>query len=834
MSTGSSSRKLTGLARRPLVGVAACFILGIIAHDRVGVWPGIWLPLAALCAAASLATRRWERTGSILLALGIFFAGIVGGQLTHDYFSPHEIGLYAGPSPRLVRVELRIEEDPRLLAGQDHARTAALPKQLFTATALRIGHTTGWAPCDGTVRVRLYKPHPRLAAGQTVRALGFLSAPQPPANPGQYDWAEHFRLQRVLANFSVAEVENVQILTQGRFSLLRWLRQRVRTALAQGFSPERSTDHALLRALVLGDGDPELREVQDAFIRTGTSHHLSISGMHVAVLGGFVYLLCRLLFFPPRHSAWIGMGFVVLYGLVTVPSPPVVRSVLLCLAFGIGILAGRRLDAIQLLAASVLAMLIWQPLDLYNAGFQLSFGTVLGLMTLSPLLMGWITRKHPLEAAAPLQPPRTLLDQLNRATRHHMRMALSAGLVAWAVSLPLIAWHFNQLNPWAILASILLALPVFAAMVGGLLKIILTMLLPGMAGVWAVLATGPVIVMRQMVQLLAQLPGSDVALPAPPIWLIVLYYALLILPLIPMENLHLGRFKRWSSIAAVLLVLIFPLSGLAGGESAGQSLRLTLLSVGAGQCGVLELPGGKVVLIDSGSSSITELYSDCLEPFLRHRQIRTIDQIYISHANADHFSAVEDLCRDRAIGQILLTPQFRRQSRSNAPAQTMLQSLWESHVQSHTLRAGDQLEPEPAVHLQVLWPPDDPSLDANNSSMVLRLQYAGKSLLFTGDIQSPAERQLLQNPQQLSSDVLIAPHHGSAEPTTGEFLSAINPQIVLSSNDRTLTRKQRRFDQLARPRRLCRTSDRGAITVTITQNGQLQVDSFLKPALDVN
>src|SRR5262249_28259353 len=152
---------------------------------------------------------------------------------------------------------------------------------------------------------------------------------------------------------------------------LDWLRARSRELLAEGFSAERSLDHALLRALLLGDNDPELRDIQEQFRKTGTSHHLSISGMHIAVLGACIYWICRLLRVRPRASVWIAMIFVVIYGVAALPSPPVVRSVLLCLFFGSGVLLRRARDPVQLLALSVFAMLIYHPLDLYNAGFQL-------------------------------------------------------------------------------------------------------------------------------------------------------------------------------------------------------------------------------------------------------------------------------------------------------------------------------------------------------------------------------------------------------------------------------------------------------------------------------
>ena len=89
-------------------------------------------------------------------------------------------------------------------------------------------------------------------------------------------------------------------------------------------------------------------------MRTGTSHHLAISGMHIAVLGGVIYFLCRLLKRPPRFSTWLAISFVALYGYVALPSPPVIRSVLLCLIFAFGMLSRRSLDAIQRTASRIL------------------------------------------------------------------------------------------------------------------------------------------------------------------------------------------------------------------------------------------------------------------------------------------------------------------------------------------------------------------------------------------------------------------------------------------------------------------------------------------------
>src|SRR5206468_11136076 len=150
-----------------------------------------------------------------------------------------------------------------------------------------------------------------------------LSQPAPAMNPGQFDWQWYYREQRILVSIDAPNPANVRILAQGRFAPINWLRERARAALAAGFTERQAIDHALLRALLLGDGDPQLRDIQEDFQRTGTSHHLSISGMHVAVLGGFVFMVCRLLRLRPRWSALVMMIFVLLYGLVALPAPPV-------------------------------------------------------------------------------------------------------------------------------------------------------------------------------------------------------------------------------------------------------------------------------------------------------------------------------------------------------------------------------------------------------------------------------------------------------------------------------------------------------------------------------
>jgi competence protein ComEC len=617
----------------------------------------------------------------------------------------------------------------------------------------------------------------------------------------------------------------------GRIGPVQWLRERARRALATGFPSNRALDHALLRALVLGDSDPELRDVQEQFRRTGTSHHLAISGMHIAVLGGVVFGVCRLLRLHPRTACWISLLFVILYGVVALPSPPVVRSVLLCVSFAIGILWKRSIDAIQLLAVSVLAMLVYHPLDLYNAGFQLSFGTVLGLMIFTkPAMRALGQRDLDQQIAHAMQRPGRL-SVLKLKLAHHARATLAAGAVAWLVSMPLIALHFEQLNPWAILASIVLAPIVFLALIGGFLKIILTLLWPGLAGAWASLAAAPVAGMRHAVDWLATFPGADVPMPAPAIWSILLFYALLIAPLVPWPSLRTRWGARLASAAGCATLCVLTLGANRAHATAPRNgLTMTLLAIGAGQCAVIEPPDADPVLVDAGSATLSDLVRKCLGPFLRHQGRRGIARVLITHANYDHFGAVAEIAAAYDVREIDATPQFAAQSVGNPPAEGMLRTLDALDRAPRTLRAGDRVNLGDGACGEVLWPTATCPFDANNTSLVIRVTFADKTILFTGDIQSRAMRELLGSGESLKADILIAPHHGSGEDATAAFIAAVDPQLILSSNDRTLSIRQRDFEQLTGGRPLLRTNRCGAITVHIAPDGKLNVTTFLPQA----
>jgi competence protein ComEC len=399
--------------------------------------------------------------------------------------------------------------------------------------------------------------------------------------------------------------------------------------------------------------------------------------------------------------------------------------------------------------------------------------------------------------------------------------------------MPLVAYHFEQLNPWAILASIAMAPLVFLALIGGFAKVLLTLLWPSQSPAWAMLALYPVQWMRGMVQWLATLPGADVPFPSPSIGMILLFYLLLVAALIRWEKPTLRWSFRSTGFAGCMVLAVLPVRvGLASMHAHDGELRVTLLAVGAGQCAVIEPPGAPAVLVDAGSTSLSDVLRKALGPFLRHQGRREIGSVFITHANLDHFSAVADIAEAYGVGAVMTSPQFRAQSVDNPPAEAMLRTLDQLDCPPRMIQKGNRIDLGGGATIDVLWPGADAILDPNNSSLVLRLSFAGRTILFTGDLQVAAERALLASGQALNADVLIAPHHGSYETTTRAFIDAVAPVAILCSNDRVLSVKQKDFDQQITTRPVYRTHDRGALTVHISPKGDIQVETYLPERIE--
>jgi competence protein ComEC len=269
------------------------------------------------------------------------------------------------------------------------------------------------------------------------------------------------------------------------------------------------------------------------------------------------------------------------------------------------------------------------------------------------------------------------------------------------------------------------------------------------------------------------------------------------------------------------------LAGMNPVHSDGRPMRITLLSVGAGQCAVIETPDGKATLIDAGSTSTSQMMRQVLEPFLRYEGRRHVARLVLTGSTSDCTSAAGDVVADCGDPAVSTSAHVGRSVGENWQYAELLDHLDRSGHPATPMHEAQTIDLGQGVTLSALWPAAVGDVTGPNAGLVLKLHYAGRTVLFSGDIGDAAEQALLRKPAELSADILVAPHQGSWDAQTADLIRAVDPAMVVSSDSHYLTAKQQRLASAVGNRPLLRTGECGAITITIPGDGRMSIVSFL-------
>jgi competence protein ComEC len=208
-----------------------------------------------------------------------------------------------------------------------------------------------------------------------------------------------------------------------------------------------------------------------------------------------------------------------------------------------------------------------------------------------------------------------------------------------------------------------------------------------------------------------------------------------------------------------------------------DELRCTFLAVGHGGCTVLETPDGRTLLYDAGALGGPDVSRRQIAPYLWHRGIRRLDEVFLSHGDLDHFNGLNALLERFAVGQVTYTPTFP--NKDTPGIRMTLDALEKYGVKRRVVHAGDRLEAG-EVQFEVLHPPAiGPVGNENARSMVLLIRHVGHGFLLTGDLEGPGLARVLALPP-VPVDVFMAPHHGSRFPNTPQLAQWARPKVVVS------------------------------------------------------
>ncbi|MEE9396864.1 MAG: DNA internalization-related competence protein ComEC/Rec2 [Methylococcales bacterium] len=571
-----------------------------------------------------------------------------------------------------------------------------------------------------------------LKAGQAWTLTIRLKQPRGSLNPGGFDYEKWLFAQGIRATGYVRNTTENQLMAESRWSLDAFrqrLNDRLNIALAS------SPLSGIVSALTIGNRGNISAKQWDVFRRTSTSHLVAISGLHIGLIAGLVYFLTQwfwaftgwLRWSPPRVAATLSLLAALVYAGLAGFSIPTQRALIMVAVTMGGVILQRRIDPWRLLAIAMFLVVVIDPIAVVQSGFWLSFGAV-ALIVFS--LAGRIGR------------PGYWIGSVK------VQIILSLGMA------PILAYYIQQISLVAPLAN-LVAVPIFSFLIVPLclLGVLLLDPIPTIAngilhiadialqGIWIFLGWLSTVSFSQWDFTQPSLPALSLAMAG---------VLLLCAPR--------GIPARWAGLV-LLIPLIIPKQDHLG----EREILLTLLDVGQGLA-VVVTTRRHTLVFDTGAkfSDKFDMGSAVVLPFLKSRGIKKIDILVISHGDNDHIGGANSLRQYFSVDSVL----------TSAPEQLPWDNVTRCDANQNWQWDG--------VEFSIISPSHPGYSGENDNSCVLKITAGENAILLTGDIEKPAENDLVKKyGKTLKSDILVVPHHGSATSSTESLLESVQPRFAL-------------------------------------------------------
>jgi len=737
----------------PLLKTAILFIVGLLLGRYISFPEGFSLYLTGTCLALVLISYSLRKLFPVTIIHLIFFfcLGILmisTGILRYSLAvrpSPNEISRYASPVP--VSVTGVIRGDPIF---QRHGARFEL-----RCEQLRKGKRD--YPVAGMLQVLFHgqvkEVEPILECGNRIRITGKISLPRDRGNPGEISRRESLASRSIHAVSRIYRTDDIALLDRAgpdsifclALNLKHHLQRILRSSLPNPQGHPGSLQSTILEALMLGERAPIPYEIKDKFRSVGVIHVLVVSGLHV----GFIWMLGLFIFSPLplrlRHALLIPL--VVGYVLITGSSTATVRAGLMACVYSMAFVLNQPKNSLTAIAAAGLGLLIYNPLNLFTTGFQLSFLIVISIIALTPVI-----------------------DRRLRFLPAKLRPFIGVPLAAQLGALPLVAYYFHSISLIALPANIIIV-----PLVAGIVCLGFIASLTGLIAVpLAWLINYPnrllILILLRLVGWFSRFPGSGILIAAFPVSWIFIWY------LITLSPAYLGPRRRrfiWIiGIVAILLLIGWGILYLP--MPAPPPFQAIFFNTESGGETILKEANGPVILIAFDDDRFGDIRSTIF-PYLFQEKIDHVDYLILTQANLDHLNVLNKLLETVTIGRVLDHPLG-----PSSPSYPRFREVLEKNgIGYHRLTHDDLIEIG-GSQISVLWPrcPGETEFEPDYS-LVVKLRFGETTFLFPSMIGIFAQEDLAEKPLNLKATVLKAPWRGSSAHISPFFLKAVNPEYGL-------------------------------------------------------
>lgn len=598
-----------------------------------------------------------------------------------------------------------------------------------------------------------------IGPGDRAAVKGSMLKPGPAQYPGAFNAQDYLTSKNITASFYAFDAVDITILSDTPAfpsAMINHIRQSIAAVIDKYYGTQAA---AMLRALLLADRSMMERESKETFIHAGVMHVLAVSGLHV----GMIILILTVVFqrIPLQYRLIaIVIGLLAFYLLTNSP-PSVFRASVMAVVYIAALYWNRDANKYNALAVAAILILLVNPEDLFHPGFQLSFAAVLGIL----FGLEWFEK-----------------FEIKKKRNERLLLFLVVSLSAQLATLPLTAYYFGKVSITALPAGFI-AIPAAGALLGnGILTLGLSLVSNTAAEITASAGEFIVAGLTGFVTFVSLLPFAYITTPLTTKAQVLLFYIFAAILLFARKNME-RLSSRLMLFLFGMLILFTGWQITSSGITERGGLSVFFADVDQGDAALLQLPDNKVILIDAGPASENfDSGRDVIIPLLNNLGIKTIDAVFLSHIDIDHYGGLYTLMEEGYVKEVY-KPAADTSNKNdlmleqiiaghNIPFYYLTDTVWQWGGTAF-ISAVDTREPVYDY------------LTDNDGSAVLKVIYGETSLLFTGDIEKAGEQLLLNRYGSfLSADVLKVSHHGSGGSSHRTFLQTISPTIAVISAGR--------------------------------------------------